>query len=571
MNWIYEGVSGLVDKEEYLTGRKVDKTFEIAQFEKDGGNVGDFSFQENNIPSLLESSTSHLSKLDLDLRLKEDPLQEIKRNQANIIKETLTNPIKMKRIKQLLEESLRKEKEEKRARKKLKKLKKKAKKLKKERKRSLSRSSNGSADGATGHQHKRRAGSEREQPAKIKRERKDYSSESSDSRKANNNSSKYDSSKRKTESDSKDSKALPKRTSSKFGEMSKLRKLDGKQQQFNNNDRLKVKPERRSVSRDRSPSKRHRSGMKRSESSGSYSSNSSVNYSSSAPSSRSSSVSSNRSGKHRSRSKSIVRNSRNRRRSSSGSESRFATKRRGDKQSSDHRSSRDRKSDKYSDHRPAKDCHGERHGLNFDDRYRDRKPREKSREHSRDRSRDQSSRYRTKMQGDGHKDEWPEDERDMIPVIRSPVSVDPMVLARPCRKERQEQKTQRLIESGRLDSSERSDLNSLVDGVITSRYRTNFNQNHPKYNTYSANDEYRNSKRPRAGQDEDESRSARKKPNRSDDNEREMEAKRKQMMANAEWREAQRSKDVEMHVRAYERDEMEVQSSLNKNYSTRYY
>lgn len=136
MNWIYEGVSGLVDKEEYLTGRKVDKTFEIAQLEKDGGNIGDFNCVDNNIPSLLES-TGQLRKLDLDFRLKEDPLQDIKRKETEIIKEILNNPIKMKKMKNLLEESLRKEKEEKKMKKKLKK---KAKKLKKQRDRSKSRS-----------------------------------------------------------------------------------------------------------------------------------------------------------------------------------------------------------------------------------------------------------------------------------------------------------------------------------------------------------------------------------------------------------------------------------------------
>lgn len=549
MNWIYEGVSGLVDKEEYLTGRKIDKTFEIARFEKDGGNVCDFSFQESNVPSLLESSTNNLSKLDLDIRLKEDPLQEIKRKQANIIKETLTNPIKMKRIKQLLEESLRKEKEEKRARRKLRKLKKKAKKLKKERKRSVSRSSADSVNGARG-EHKRRA--DGELPVRIKRERKDYSSERSDNEKVRKHESKLGYSR---ESECKKNAASKHRI--------------GKRDDFSkqsNNELAQVKQERRSsVNRDCSSyaSQRYRSPRKRRESSDSCSSGSSVNYSSSA-SSRSSSVSSARSDEHRSRSKSIVRNSRNRRHSSSGSESR--ARRRNDKYSSDRRSSRDRKIEKYAGHQSSKDRYAERHGAKFDDRYHDRKPKDRLRERSRDRSfRDRSPRERSsaKMQVD----DWPEDERDMIPVVRSPVSIDPLKFARPCGKERQEQKNRRLFESGQY-SSGKADLNSLVDGLITSRYNTNFNQNQPKYNYYGPNDEYRNSKRQRPDQDDD-SRSGHKKPSRGDD-EREMEAKRKQMMSNAAWRESQRSKDVEMHVKEYEREAMEVQTSLNKNYSNRY-
>ena len=73
MNWIYEGVSGLIDKEEYLTGRKIDKTFEIAQLEKED-RIDDFNQPLNNVPTFNEP-TDKLSKLDFDLKLKEDPLQ----------------------------------------------------------------------------------------------------------------------------------------------------------------------------------------------------------------------------------------------------------------------------------------------------------------------------------------------------------------------------------------------------------------------------------------------------------------------------------------------------------------
>lgn len=115
LEWMYKGVSGLVEKEEYLTGRRIDKTFEIIQ--KEEGKKGDFDGIEGEIPgSIFAPTTSAGGSVTVDLatKLREDPLYEIRKEQQQQRKKLIENPVKMKRLKHLLELTLKSDRKKKR-------------------------------------------------------------------------------------------------------------------------------------------------------------------------------------------------------------------------------------------------------------------------------------------------------------------------------------------------------------------------------------------------------------------------------------------------------------------------
>ena len=101
LDWMYKGVSGLVDREAYLTGRKIDKTFELAERVEKGERI-DVPVHESVPESLLDNlpSTSLTSTNRLSL---DDPLVEIKRRQLEEARKILSNPLKMKKIKEMIE------------------------------------------------------------------------------------------------------------------------------------------------------------------------------------------------------------------------------------------------------------------------------------------------------------------------------------------------------------------------------------------------------------------------------------------------------------------------------------
>ncbi|NXI48134.1 CWC25 factor, partial [Galbula dea] len=131
LEWMYQGPGGMVNREEYLMGRPVDKyIFEKAE-DKDAG----CSSETGLLPGSIFAKSGANSVLDMANKIREDPLFMIRKREEEKKREVLNNPVKMKKIKELLQNSLdRKEKKKKREKK------------KKHRKRRHSSSGSGSSD-----------------------------------------------------------------------------------------------------------------------------------------------------------------------------------------------------------------------------------------------------------------------------------------------------------------------------------------------------------------------------------------------------------------------------------------
>ncbi|XP_077544316.1 CWC25 spliceosome associated protein homolog [Haemaphysalis longicornis] len=157
LDWMYQGVAGLVDREQYLLGRKVDKNFEIMKKEEEG--VQDKN--EDQEPGSIFVMAPTNAAVDLENKIREDPLFAIRKQEMKTKKTLLSNPVKMKHLREMIEQSIKSSKKA---------HKKKKKKKHKKKSRSSSSSSNSSGD---------------DQPAKqarIEPERRDAGSHRRDDR-----------------------------------------------------------------------------------------------------------------------------------------------------------------------------------------------------------------------------------------------------------------------------------------------------------------------------------------------------------------------------------------------------
>lgn len=106
LDWMYQGPAAMVNREEYLLGRKIDKTFEtVLQTE----NVGESSKdnESGDVATMFSSQNlSGTATVDLANKIREDPLFNIMKKEKEERKNLLTNPIKMKQLQQLLKASL---------------------------------------------------------------------------------------------------------------------------------------------------------------------------------------------------------------------------------------------------------------------------------------------------------------------------------------------------------------------------------------------------------------------------------------------------------------------------------
>lgn len=99
LDWMYEGVSALANKEEYLLGRAVDKTFEVIQQAESGlGNKP----EEDALPESIFKPVIGNVTIDLANKIREDPLLMIKKQEDENRKKLLDNPIRMKQIADML-------------------------------------------------------------------------------------------------------------------------------------------------------------------------------------------------------------------------------------------------------------------------------------------------------------------------------------------------------------------------------------------------------------------------------------------------------------------------------------
>ncbi|XP_064329210.1 pre-mRNA-splicing factor CWC25 homolog isoform X2 [Phalacrocorax carbo] len=147
LEWMYQGPGGMVNREEYLMGRPVDKyVFEKTE-DKDAG----CSNETGLLPGSIFAKTGANSVLDMANKIREDPLFMIRKKEEEKKREVLNNPVKMKKIKELLQNSL--DKREK------KKKKEKKKKHKKHRHRSSSSESDSSDEERSKNKSQRRTNS----------------------------------------------------------------------------------------------------------------------------------------------------------------------------------------------------------------------------------------------------------------------------------------------------------------------------------------------------------------------------------------------------------------------------
>ncbi|XP_037329139.1 pre-mRNA-splicing factor CWC25 homolog [Pungitius pungitius] len=140
LDWMYQGPAGQVSRDEYLLGRAIDKQITDQYEEPESGP----SAETGLLPGSIFNPTTPASNLDLAAKIREDPLFEIRKREEEKKREVLSNPVKMKKIKEMLRQNLNLKKDKKKKRKKDKKEKKGDKERRKEKKhkrRSLSSSS----------------------------------------------------------------------------------------------------------------------------------------------------------------------------------------------------------------------------------------------------------------------------------------------------------------------------------------------------------------------------------------------------------------------------------------------
>ncbi|XP_003397458.1 pre-mRNA-splicing factor CWC25 homolog isoform X1 [Bombus terrestris] len=119
LDWMYKGPNQLVNREEYLLGRPIDKSFEqMVQTEKDNElNQAPRNHVEHEcIPPSLRFFSGN-EQVDLARKMQEDPLYAIKKKEMETRNQLLKNPVKLKQLRQLLEQQSKKSKSEKKKKK----------------------------------------------------------------------------------------------------------------------------------------------------------------------------------------------------------------------------------------------------------------------------------------------------------------------------------------------------------------------------------------------------------------------------------------------------------------------
>lgn len=112
LDWMYQGPAAMVNRDEYLLGRKIDKTLELLEQHENGTEPKKDDFE---IGSSMFSSQdlSGTATVDLANKIREDPLFSIMKKEKEQKKNLLLNPVKMKQLQQMIQESLNKGKKKK--------------------------------------------------------------------------------------------------------------------------------------------------------------------------------------------------------------------------------------------------------------------------------------------------------------------------------------------------------------------------------------------------------------------------------------------------------------------------
>ncbi|XP_059419934.1 pre-mRNA-splicing factor CWC25 homolog [Carassius carassius] len=106
LDWMYQGPAGQISRDEYLLGRPIDKQITQQYEEPESGP----SAETGLLPGSIFNPTSSVSTNDMAVKIREDPLFEIRKREEEKKRGVLTNPVKMKEIQKMLRHNLEKEK-----------------------------------------------------------------------------------------------------------------------------------------------------------------------------------------------------------------------------------------------------------------------------------------------------------------------------------------------------------------------------------------------------------------------------------------------------------------------------
>nr|XP_057932201.1 pre-mRNA-splicing factor CWC25 homolog [Doryrhamphus excisus] len=110
LDWMYQGACNQVSRDEYLMGRPIDKQITDQYEEPESGP----SAETGLLPGSIFSPVTAASSLDMAAKIREDPLFQIRKREEEKKREVLTNPVKMKKIKEMLRQNLDKKEKKKR-------------------------------------------------------------------------------------------------------------------------------------------------------------------------------------------------------------------------------------------------------------------------------------------------------------------------------------------------------------------------------------------------------------------------------------------------------------------------
>ncbi|XP_078080278.1 pre-mRNA-splicing factor CWC25 homolog [Mustelus asterias] len=102
LDWMYQGPGSMVNKEEYLLGRPIDKYATDKMVDEESGP----STETGLLPGSIFTATGANSALDMASKIREDPLFMIRKREEEKKREVLTNPMKMKMIREILQKNL---------------------------------------------------------------------------------------------------------------------------------------------------------------------------------------------------------------------------------------------------------------------------------------------------------------------------------------------------------------------------------------------------------------------------------------------------------------------------------
>lgn len=98
LEWMYKTGQDLINREEYLTGRKVDKQFEDL-------TTGENCVEHEVLPASISRRKNELDnheQVDIIRKQMEDPLMAIKQREMEARRKILENPVKLKELHRLL-------------------------------------------------------------------------------------------------------------------------------------------------------------------------------------------------------------------------------------------------------------------------------------------------------------------------------------------------------------------------------------------------------------------------------------------------------------------------------------